>query len=226
MLKLIDIKYRHANTIFNFSFTAKKGEKIIVIGPSGSGKTTLLNLISGFFQPIQGKIFINNYDYTKIYSNQRPVSMLFQENNLFMHLTVYENIGLALNSRLKLNDLEKKKIKKIAEKMKIIDLMQFFPYQLSGGQQQRVALSRCLLQKRPVLLLDEPFSSLDFFLRQEIIKLIDTICNEYNITLLNITHHLDDFKNLSLRSILIDKGKIVFDGLINQAIKKFENFYK
>jgi thiamine transport system ATP-binding protein len=115
---------------------------------------------------------IENSDHTRTPPSRRPVSMLFQENNLFTHLTVRQNIGLGLNPGLKLSSAQNTKLEAIASTMGLDALLDRMPDQLSGGQRQRVALARCLVREQPVLLLDEPFSALDPALRQEMLALV------------------------------------------------------
>ena len=161
MLKLTDITWLYHHLPMRFSLTVERGEQVAILGPSGAGKSTLLNLIAGFLTPASGLLTLDGVDHTTTPPSRRPVSMLFQENNLFSHLTVAQNIGLGLNPGLKLNAAQQKKMHAIAHQMGIDNLMARLPGELSGGQRQRVALARCLVREQPILLLDEPFSALD-----------------------------------------------------------------
>ncbi len=138
-----------------------------MLGPSGAGKSTLLNLIAGFLPPASGSLRINGEVHNATPPAQRPVSMLFQENNLFNHLTVRQNISLGIHPGLKLSREEQAQVAAMAGQMGIDALLERLPGELSGGQRQRAALARCLVRQQPVLLLDEPFSALDPALRQE-----------------------------------------------------------
>ena len=167
MLKLTDVTWLYQHLPMRFTLSVQQGERIAVLGPSGAGKSTLLNLIAGFLQPASGSIAIDNRDFTDAPPAKRPVSMLFQENNLFTHLTVRQNIALGMHPGLRLNDAQREKLEVIAAQMGIAEFIDRLPGELSGGQRQRVALARCLVREQPLLLLDEPFSALDPALRQE-----------------------------------------------------------
>ena len=139
MLKLTDITWLYHHLPMRFSLTVERGEQVAILGPSGAGKSTLLNLIAGFLTPASGSLTIDSVDHTTTPPSRRPVSMLFQENNLFSHLTVAQNIGLGLNPGLKLNAAQQEKMHAIARQMGIDNLMARLPGEISGGQRQRVA---------------------------------------------------------------------------------------
>ncbi|MDG6882030.1 Thiamine import ATP-binding protein ThiQ [Phocoenobacter uteri] len=208
MIKL-DIIFDYPQMPMHFDLQIKKGKKVAIIGESGAGKSTLLNLIAGFEQVTTGEIWLNNKNYTTTSVAQRPVAMLFQDNNIFPHLTVSQNIGLGLAPRLKLPEVQQQKVFDIAQQMGIGDLLERSCEQLSGGQKQRVALARTLLQHKPILLLDEPFSALDPQRRQELQILVAEICQKHNLTLLMVTHQFDEVCDLFDEVIEIKNGKIV-----------------
>ncbi|PHM39886.1 iron ABC transporter, ATP-binding protein [Xenorhabdus mauleonii] len=195
-----------------FDVTVKAGERIAILGPSGAGKSTLLSLIAGFQFPEQGNIRLDGKNHTKTPPSKRPVSMLFQENNLFSHLTIEQNMGLGLHPGLRLSAEQKKILQQIATQVSLEECLPRLPAQLSGGQRQRAALARCLIRHQPILLLDEPFSALDPALRNEMLELLDQICSERQITLLMVSHNLDDAAKIAPRSLLIVDGKIHYDG--------------
>ena len=180
-----------------------------IIGESGAGKSTLLNLIAGFDLPTSGEIWLNNCNHTQTEVASRPVSMLFQDNNLFPHLTVEQNIGLALVPSLKLNTEQKAQVAEIADKMGIAEFLARRADQLSGGQKQRVALARTLLRDKPILLLDEPFSALDPKRREELQQLVAKLCQERNLTLLMVTHQIKESRALFDRILCVENGRIV-----------------
>ncbi|WP_417635944.1 ATP-binding cassette domain-containing protein, partial [Citrobacter freundii] len=122
MLKLIDITWLYHHLPMRFRLSVARGEQIAILGPSGAGKSTLLNLIAGFLTPASGNMVIDGEDHTTTPPSRRPVSMLFQENNLFSHLSVQQNIGLGLNPGLKLNASQREKILHIAQQMGIDSL--------------------------------------------------------------------------------------------------------
>lgn len=212
MLTLTDATWLYHHLPMRFSFHADAGERIAILGPSGAGKSTMLNLIAGFLSPASGRIELNGGEHTRTPPAQRPVSMLFQENNLFNHLTVRQNIGLGLHPGLKLNDAQREEINSLAGKMGLTELLDRLPGELSGGQRQRAALARCLIRQQPILLLDEPFSALDPALRQEMLQLLSTLCRERNMTLLMVSHSLEDALSIAPRSLVVRDGRIIWDG--------------
>ncbi|WP_109432178.1 thiamine ABC transporter ATP-binding protein [Aggregatibacter segnis] len=191
-----------------FDLQVAAGERIAIVGPSGAGKSTLLNLIAGFVLPTQGNIWLNGENHTCSAPYERPVSMLFQENNLFPHLTVQQNLALGLKTSLKLTALEQDQIEQVADAVGLTSFLSRLPNSLSGGQKQRVALARCLLRDKPILLLDEPFSALDPELRLEMLNLIDELCHSKNLTLLLVTHQPSELTGKVDRMLRIENGRI------------------
>jgi len=212
MLTLTDVTWLYQHLPLRFNLHLNAGERVAVLGPSGAGKSTLLSLVAGFLEPASGSIRLNGADHTHTPPAQRPVSMLFQENNLFTHLTVRQNIGLGLHPGLKLNADQRARLETIARQMAIDTLLDRLPGQLSGGQRQRVALARCLVRDQPVLLLDEPFSALDPALRQEMLSLLETLCERQQLTLLMVSHSIEDAERISPRSVVVVDGRIAWDG--------------
>lgn len=191
-----------------FDLQVEAGERIAIVGPSGAGKSTLLNLIAGFVLPTQGNIWLNGENHTCSAPYERPVSMLFQENNLFPHLTVQQNLALGLKTSLNLTALEQDQIEQVADAVGLTSFLSRLPNSLSGGQKQRVALARCLLRDKPILLLDEPFSALDPELRMEMLNLIDELCHSKKLTLLLVTHQPSELTGKVNRMLRIENGRI------------------
>ena len=212
MLKLTDVTWLYQHLPMRFTLTAQQGEMIAILGPSGAGKSTLLNLIAGFLPPARGAMTINGHDHTHTPPSQRPVSMLFQENNLFTHLTVRQNIGLGMDPGLKLTAAQRERLEDIARQMGLMDFIDRLPGELSGGQRQRVALARCLVREQPILLLDEPFSALDPALRQEMLQLVKDVCQQKQLTMLMVSHSVEDAARIAPRSVVIADGRIAWDG--------------
>lgn len=212
MITLTDVTWLYQHLPMRFSLEVKRGERIAILGPSGAGKSTLLNLVAGFLTPVKGTLMLNGQNHTFTPPSVRPVSMLFQENNLFSHLTVRQNIALGIHPGMKLNPEQQSRLLLIAEKMGIQTMLERLPAQLSGGQRQRVALARCLVRQQPILLLDEPFSALDPALRQEMLLLLDALCQEQQLTLLMVSHSTEDAARIAERSLVIADGKIAWDG--------------
>lgn len=212
MLKLTDVTWLYQHLPMRFTLTAQQGEMIAILGPSGAGKSTLLNLIAGFLPPARGEMTINGQDHTHTPPSQRPVSMLFQENNLFTHLTVRQNIGLGMDPGLKLTAGQRQKCYAIAQQMGLTELSDRLPGELSGGQRQRVALARCLVREQPILLLDEPFSALDPALRQEMLQLVKDVCQQKQLTMLMVSHSVEDAASIAPRAVVVADGRIAWDG--------------
>lgn len=208
MIRLDNVFLADDTLPMTFDLQVAEGERIAIIGPSGAGKSTLLNLIAGFVLPTQGNIWLNGENHTRSTPYERPVSMLFQENNLFPHLTVQQNLALGLKTSLKLTALEQDQIERVADAVGLTSFLSRLPNSLSGGQKQRVALARCLLRDKPILLLDEPFSALDPELRMDMLNLIDALCNSKNLTLLLVTHQPSELTGKVNRMLRIENGRI------------------
>ena len=211
MIKLDKVAFHYKQMPMYFDLHIKMGERVAVVGASGAGKSTLLNLIAGFEYADSGEIWLNGKNYSKNPPHLRPVSMLFQENNLFMHLTVQQNIALGLQPNLKLNPQQNEQVKQVADAVGLGEFLTRLPTQLSGGQKQRIALARCLLRDQPILLLDEPFSALDPSLRQEMLQLLQQLCTQKYLTVLLVTHQPDELQGYVDRILTVENGRIVQD---------------
>lgn len=218
MINLNTLTYRYDQQTMRFDLAVQPGERIAILGPSGAGKSTLLNLIAGFIFADSGTICLNEQNHTDTPPSQRPVSMLFQENNLFAHLTVEQNIGLGLDPGLRLSAQQKQIRHDIMTKSGLADYAGRLPSQLSGGQRQRVALARCLVRQQPILLLDEPFSALDPALRTDMLQLVLKMCKERNLTMLMVSHNLDDAVQIADRTLIVVDGAIYYDGATQTLI--------
>lgn len=207
----LNVTFQYEQMPMQFTLSVPKGERVAIVGESGAGKSTLLNLIAGFDLPTSGEIWLNDCNHTQTDVANRPVSMLFQDNNLFPHLTVAQNIGLGLVPSLSLNTKQQAQVAEIAEKMGIAEFLQRRADQLSGGQKQRVALARTLLRDKPILLLDEPFSALDPKRREELQQLVAELCQERQLTLLMVTHQIEESRALFDRVVCVEHGHIISD---------------
>ncbi|CAN7254975.1 thiamine ABC transporter ATP-binding protein [Phyllobacterium sp. LjRoot231] len=202
----------------HFDLTIEPSTITAVIGPSGSGKSTLLNLIAGFETAKSGRILIGGTDVTGAAPSERPVSMVFQDNNLFAHLDVAANIGLGRRPDLKLNETDKAAIAKAIQKVGLTGKEKRKPEALSGGERQRVAIARALVRNRPILLLDEAFASLGPALRHEMLDLVGILQEETSMTVVMVTHHPDDALRLPSRLIFLDNGKIAASGSAKELL--------
>lgn len=177
-----------------------------VIGPSGGGKSTLLSAVAGFFAPRSGRIFWGGKDLTPLHPGERPVSFLFQDNNLFPHLTVAQNVGLAIRPSLRLQAGE---IVQVTDALARVGLAGFDarkPAALSGGQQSRVALARVLVANRPLVLLDEPFSALGPAMKDEMLDLVQTMLVQAGKVVLMVTHDPQDALQVADQVVLVADG--------------------
>lgn len=206
-IKLDNVKISHGKFSLQADFEIEKGKKIALLGPSGGGKSTLLSAIAGFKTPDSGRIFFENTDITSTPPAKRPVALLFQNHNLFPHLSVRNNIALGITTTLKLSLKEIETIDKALLRVGLDGLGNKMPSELSGGQQQRVALARCLIRKQPILCLDEPFAALGPALKKEMLDLVQEIAETTNATLLMVTHQPDDASYITDQTILIAEGK-------------------
>lgn len=209
MIRLNHLHFDYKSMPMDFNLHIRAQEKVAVIGHSGAGKSTLLNLIAGFEFAQSGEIWLNGMNHSKTQPHLRPVSMLFQDNNLFTHLTVEQNIALGLKPSLKLTALEQDQIKQAASAVGLSAFLTRMPATLSGGQRQRAAIARCLLRNQPILLLDEPFSALDPGLRMEMQRLLNRLCDEKKLTLMLVTHQPQELKQFIDRTVRVDNGKII-----------------
>jgi ABC-type sugar transport system ATPase subunit len=193
------------------SFHIKKGEYYFLLGESGSGKSLLLEAISGTRNIQKGNIIIDGEDITNQPLNKRNVGIVFQNLALFPHKKVFKNIAFSLNCR-KLGKKEIDfKVHQMAEKLGISKLLQRYPETLSGGEHQRVALARTLIMKPAILLLDEPLSSLDILLKEEMVALLKEI-HQQGQTILHVTHDYHEVAQLADRISIIENGQILQTG--------------
>lgn len=189
------------------NFTVPSGARVAVIGPSGAGKSTLLAALSGFLAPTAGRIWWQDQDLTALPPGQRPLSVLFQDQNLFPHLTLADNLGLGLRPDLRLSAAEHARVEAALERVGLAGLAARKPAQLSGGQASRAALARVLLRARPLLLLDEPFAALGPALKQDMLQLLEQLATETGATVLMVTHDPNDALRFAPLTVLVAEGE-------------------
>jgi len=179
-----------------------------IIGPSGAGKSTFLNLISGFSEISSGSILWNEQEISDLPPSKRNISILFQDNNLFPHLSVWRNLALAVSHWPKISNDDEAKLHSVISEVGIRGLENRKPSQLSGGQQSRVALARVLLQKNKILLLDEPFAALGPSLKDQMLELIEKIARNRGLLVLMVTHDPADANKIASETIVVKNNKV------------------
>ena len=208
MLMVDALSARLGDMQFRFSLEVAAGECVAVIGPSGAGKSTLLALIAGFESPESGRVVIEGRDVSGLEPALRPVSIVFQEHNLFPHLDVAANVGLGLHPALRLTPEDRAEVDRALEGVGLAGFNRRRPGQLSGGQRQRVALARALVRRRPVLLLDEPFAALGPALRHEMLDLLSVLRSDRGLAVLMVSHHPADARHIAERTAFVHGGRI------------------
>ena len=206
MLTLEQLDIRQDTFELRADFALATGAIAAVIGPSGAGKSTLLNVIAGFFAPVDGRVLWMGQDITALPPAQRPVAMLFQDNNLFPHLTVAQNVGLGIRPDLRLSRQDQTRVAQALTRVGLSGLEGRKPSALSGGQQGRVALARVLVQRWPLILLDEPFAALGPALKNEMLDLVAALAAETGATLLMVSHDPADARRIAPLVIIVADG--------------------
>ena len=207
MLALEDVVIEQGDFRLAADFTVAAGQRVAVLGPSGGGKSTLLGAVAGFIALARGRITWTGRDLAPLAPGERPLSILFQDNNLFPHLSAAQNVGLALHPGLRLSRDDHARIAAALARVGLEGLGARRPAQLSGGQQGRVALARVLLSARPLLLLDEPFAALGPALKAEMLALVEEIVREEGITLLMVTHDPRDAEAIAETVVVVEGGR-------------------
>ncbi|MGH6858706.1 MAG: ATP-binding cassette domain-containing protein [Phyllobacterium sp.] len=211
-VRLDAVTFDYGDMAMRFDVCIEASTIAAIIGPSGSGKSTLLNLIAGFETAGAGQIRIGTADVTRMAPALRPVSMVFQDNNLFAHLDVAANIGLGRRPDLRLDEADRDAVRTAIGKVGLAGKEGRKPEALSGGERQRVAIARALVRNRPVLLLDEAFASLGPALRHEMLDLVGNLNAETRMTVAMVTHHPDDALRLRSTLFFLDNGRVAAAG--------------
>jgi len=204
-------KFGDTHAVSNLSFTVKDGEFFVLLGPTGAGKTTTLRLIAGLEQTDEGKIFIGNKDVTQFQPAKRDVAFVFQQYSLYPNYTVYNNLAFPLRSPLRSlgKDQIDKIVRDIATTLHIEDKLQNKATHLSGGEMQRVAIGRALVREPNIFLMDEPLSSLDAKLREELRLELKNIQVQLGATLLFVTHDHVEATTMADRIGVLKEGELI-----------------
>lgn len=218
MIEFKNIKYRYPEKDFHYNFSIPKESICGLIGPNGSGKTTLFSLLAGFIKPYSGDIFANNKSITLLPPSKRDLTILFQEYNLFEHLTIEQNMSLWLKNSLKINNNDKTTIDNALNAVGLSNKNKYYPHELSGGQQARAGLCRCLLSKNSILLLDEPFAAIERKIIDDLILFLKDLHKSYKQTIIVVSHSMQDIKRLCDHVLFIEEGK-------NVALEKTDIFF-
>ena len=206
----------------DISFNVNKGEYIGIMGASGSGKTTLLNCVSTIDSVTAGHILIQDRDITELRSRQlsqfrrEQLGFIFQDFNLLDTLTAYENIALALTILKVPTATIDKRVRSVAKRLQITDILEKYPYQISGGQKQRVASARAIITKPALILADEPTGALDSKSARMLLEAFDTLNEQLHATILMVTH--DAFTASYCKRILFIKDGKIFNELIRGCL--------
>jgi sulfate/thiosulfate transport system ATP-binding protein len=194
------------------SLAVQAGELVALLGPSGSGKTTLLRIIAGLEYPDSGQVLFDGKDISQRSARERNVGFVFQHYALFRHMTVFDNIAFGLTVRSRKHRPPEDQIRgRVLELLRLVQLESFaqrYPSQLSGGQRQRVALARALAVQPGIMLLDEPFGSLDARVRIELRRWLRRLHDEIRITSVFVTHDQEEALEVSDRVVVMNEGQI------------------
>lgn len=203
MLTLDHVQIRQDDFALSANWSVPDSARVAIVGPSGAGKSTLLLAIAGFVPLAGGRIFWAGENLAKLAPGDRPLSILFQDQNLFPHLTIDQNLGLALDPRLRLSPDQHRQIALALERVGLSGMGARKPGALSGGQQGRAALARALLRAKPLLLLDEPFAALGPALKAEMLDLVAEVATTLSATVLLVTHDPADAKHFADKTVLV-----------------------
>lgn len=207
MLRLEAVHIQQGDFDLRADFTVPDGARVAIIGPSGGGKSTLLGAMAGFVPVAAGRMMWCDSNITSVRPDARPVAMLFQDNNLFPHLTITQNVGLGLRPDLRLDGADRKQVSVALNRVGLSGAEARRPGELSGGQQGRAALARVLVQRKPLILLDEPFAALGPALKSEMLDLVAELVDETAATLLMVSHAPEDARRICPQTIVVDQGR-------------------
>jgi thiamine transport system ATP-binding protein len=209
MIRLDKVAFDYEDMRMLFDAAFARGTFTAIIGPSGGGKSTLLNLIAGFETPVSGRVLLAGIDVTTVPPDQRAVSMIFQDNNVFAHLDLWRNVAIGVAPSLKLDDAQRARVDAALAEVGLGALKERKPGEVSGGERQRVAIARALVRDKPVLLLDEPFAALGPALRRDMLDLVIAMQRKRNLTVLMVSHQPEDAEYAASHTAYLEAGRIV-----------------
>lgn len=206
MLRLENCVIENGGFAQSANLEIARGSRVAVIGPSGAGKSTLIEALAGFRRLTKGEITWGGDILSDKEPGDRPIAMLFQDGNLFPHLTVWQNVALGVHPNLRLSKSEERTVQSALDRVGLNGMATRKPAALSGGQQSRVALARVLVQGRDLLLLDEPFAALGPALKAEMLDLVAELVAESGATLLMVSHDPSDARRIADQVVLVADG--------------------
>ncbi|WP_062111082.1 thiamine ABC transporter ATP-binding protein [Aureimonas sp. AU40] len=221
-IELRGVTHRYEGVEMRFDLAVGAGEWLALIGPSGAGKSTLLDLVAGFLRPESGTVRLQGVDRTRDEPATRPISMMFQDNNLFAHLTAEENVAIGIEPRARLGRAARERARSALAEVGLEGFAKRRPSDMSGGERQRVALARVILRERPILLLDEPFAALGPALRAEMLALVASLRTRSPRppTIVMVTHHPDDARGFADRLAFLEDGHIRLTGPVAELLDR------
>ncbi|MFO7792345.1 MAG: tungstate ABC transporter ATP-binding protein WtpC [Candidatus Saliniplasma sp.] len=204
--------------LLDIDLKVKNDEYFVILGPTGSGKTLLLELLAGFHRPERGRIKVEDEDYTGLPPNKRNFAFVYQDYMLFPHMNVQENIGYGL--KIRKGERIKRKVEEAAEMVGISHLLDRKPLTLSGGEKQRVSLARALVLEPDILLMDEPFGSLDYQTKKELRSLVKKLHSRYSGTIIHVTHDQEEAVIVGDRVAVMKEGEIIQVGKPEEIMRR------
>ena len=226
-VKQLKKSYKDLQVLNGIDLEIKKGEVVVLIGPSGCGKSTLLRCMNLLEEPTEGQVFFEGEELTGNKSNldqqRQKMMMVFQQFNLFPHMTILENLSLGpMKLQKKSNEETKEKALSLLERVGLADKAIQYPQQLSGGQKQRAAICRALAMEPDVILFDEPTSALDPEMVKEVLEVMKELARS-GMTMICVTHEIGFAKEVASRVIFLDNGLVAEDGKPKDVLERPQN---
>jgi len=223
--KIFKSKTRTVEALKNINLTIEKGDIFGVIGFSGAGKSTLLRMVNLLEKPTSGQIFVDGQDLSKLSEKElrqakKNIGMIFQHFNLLRSKTVFDNVAMPLKLRKTPKSVIEERVNELLRFVDLSDKANSYPNQLSGGQKQRVGIARALATNPSILLCDEPTSALDPQTTTSILQLLKRVNQEYDVTILIITHEMEVIKQICNRVAVMQNGEIIEEGTILDIFSK------